>query len=915
VSLNIDKTPPVIASALAPAPNANGWNSTPVTVSFTCTDAVSGVASCSPPVAVSDEGRQLVSGTAEDRAGNSAVVTATTQIDHTPPQVSLSAPADGDRRRLPRVEVSGTVADASGLASLTVGGVPVAPSSPFSAEVPLGPGSQSLSVEARDLAGNLGTASVTVVYSPLPSIKITSPAELSVFGRSPITVTGTVDDPSAIVKVGVEQVLAQVSGNTFVAEGVELREGGNVVTAVVTNAAGNAASDSVTLVLDTTAPRVFIDSPPAGSVTREAAVTVVGRVSDVVLGTINSGQAQVFVNGQPAVVSNRSFMAEGVALSPGNNTITAVARDAAGNSDTKTVLVIRETVPGRRLAAVSGNEQTADISQPLPDPLVVALSDASGAPVPGATVIFRVGENDGHLIDAASVEGRGLMVTTDGNGQAQVRYVLGSRAGAGINRVEASAPDVVGGVTFTASARPRPAAKVNLDSGSAQKGAVGRPLPRPFVVVVTDDGHNRLPGAPVTFRVVAGGGDFGGEPEVTVNTDSDGRALAVLTLGPQAGVSNNAVSASIEGLDGIPAGFTASGLEPGDPAQTRVSGVVLDNSDQPVPGVTLRLRGTALATQADAAGQFSLAGVPVGDVHLMVDGSTAQRPGTWPNLEFEVVTVAGADNALDMPVYLLPLDLGHSIFVDETHGGTLTLPDYPGFSLTVAPNSAVFPDGNRHGTVSVTPVHVDKVPMVPNFGQQPRFIVTIQPPGVRFDPPAQVTHPNVDGLPPGAITEIYSFDHDMGSFVATGTAVVSEDGTVIRSQPGMGVLKGGWHCGGNPATAGTAADCPQCQTCNGTSCVPLPDGGSCSGPPPPNECLQTKCVGGSCQLAPVADGKSCDTGNQCTEGKCQAGICMETPKPDGTRCDDGVKCSDQDECHAGTCEGKPECCDVPEPPQ
>jgi hypothetical protein len=154
------------------------------------------------------------------------------------------------------------------------------------------------------------------------------------------------------------------------------------------------------------------------------------------------------------------------------------------------------------------------------------------------------------------------------------------------------------------------------------------------------------------------------------------------------------------------------------------------------------------------------------------------------------------------------------VFVDETQGATLTLPDYPGFSLTVAPDSATFPDGTRRGTLSVTAVHVDKVPMVPNFGQQPRFIVTIQPPGVRFDPPAQVTHPNVDGLAPGEITEIYSFDHDMGSFVATGTATVSADGLVLRSDPGMGVVKGGWHCGGNPTTPGTPHDCPDCTKCD-----------------------------------------------------------------------------------------------------
>src|SRR6185369_5280494 len=118
-----------------------------------------------------------------------------------------------------------------------------------------------------------------------------------------------------------------------------------------------------------------------------------------------------------------------------------------------------------------------------------------------------------------------------------------------------------------------------------------------------------------------------------------------------------------------------------------------------------------------------------------------------------------------------------------------------------------------------TPVHPDKVPMVPGFGQQPRFIVTIQPAGTLFSPPAQITIPNADGLKPREVTEIYSFDHDLDTFVSIGTATVSDDGTTIRSDPGVGVLKGGWHSGGNSAPTGSAAVCPDCKICQGSQCV------------------------------------------------------------------------------------------------
>jgi hypothetical protein len=87
-----------------------------------------------------------------------------------------------------------------------------------------------------------------------------------------------------------------------------------------------------------------------------------------------------------------------------------------------------------------------------------------------------------------------------------------------------------------------------------------------------------------------------------------------------------------------------------------------------------------------------------------------------------------------------------------------------------------------------------------------------------FNPPAAITLPNVDGLRPREVTEMYSFDHDIGSFVAIGTGTVSDDGQLIRSNPGVGVLKAGWHCGGNPQANGTAADCPDCKLCLNNNC-------------------------------------------------------------------------------------------------
>ncbi len=90
VTIKRDATPPTITGSRSPGPNAYGWNNTDVTVTFTCSDALSGIASCGPDVTLSGEGAgQSATGTAVDQAGNSASTTVSgINIDKTPPTLS-----------------------------------------------------------------------------------------------------------------------------------------------------------------------------------------------------------------------------------------------------------------------------------------------------------------------------------------------------------------------------------------------------------------------------------------------------------------------------------------------------------------------------------------------------------------------------------------------------------------------------------------------------------------------------------------------------------------------------------------------------------------------------------------------------------------------------------------------------------
>src|SRR5262249_40974967 len=157
-------------------------------------------------------------------------------------------------------------------------------------------------------------------------------------------------------------------------------------------------------------------------------------------------------------------------------------------------------------------------------------------------------------------------------------YTLGTRAGAGSNRVDAFATGFQGTATFVASAQSGSVAKIVVDSGLNQTGPVGQALPFPFVAIVTDGGNNRLGGVSVTFSVRSGGGNINGLTSFSTTSDSDGRVAAVLTLGLEEGLSNNLVEANFTANPGVPAAFTASALAPGRADQTTISGVVLDNS-------------------------------------------------------------------------------------------------------------------------------------------------------------------------------------------------------------------------------------------------------------------------------------------------------------------------------------------------
>lgn len=759
------------------------------------------------------EGPHSIAAGVRDQAGNMGTAGSEflLRFDLDPPELAITAPESDLIVGEQTLEVGLAYADEKSAVAIdtlqvVLDGEDLTPScnrGPSAATCPsavVGRGVHELATEVADVHGNTaGAVKRFTVDVPL-AIEITEPAADLVTFETSVRIAGTVAPEARSVRVN--GVWAVVGAGTFVIEDFKLREGVHDLIAVAADSAGNTGFASRRVTVDTTAPNVSVLWPPEGLVVHGSMISASGLVNDLRIGTVNDPEVVVRVNGAAAAVKNRSFLAPEVPLQPGENVLTVVAVDRAGNLATvERRVTFREPVGESVVLEVSGNRQTAPILAELPEPLVVRVRDAAGLPAPGTQVVFRVVRGDGTL-DGGE---RAVVVASDGEGEASVRWRLGSRAGAGANQVRATAVGVRGEVSFVAFSETSAAHEIHVAAGNHQRGAVGRRLTLPLQAVVFDRGHNPVAGVPVTFQVVEGGGHFEGVESVVVETDGSGLASAPFQLGGLPGLDNNLVAASFEGMTQRALIFKASGFLLGDPGDTRIAGVVLGPLDQPVPGVTLRVLATGLSTTADENGQFHFAGVPPGRVFLAVDSSTAALPGTWSSLEFELVTLPGVENTLERPIYILPLDVEHGVYVDEEHGGTATLAEIPGLALEIAPGSVTFPDGGRSGVVSVTAVKSDKVPMAPGAGMQPRLIVTIQPVGALFDPPARLTLPNVDGLAAGTVTELFSFDHDIRDFVSIGTGTVSEDRTVITSDPGFGIVEGGWHCGSPPSATGNGA--------------------------------------------------------------------------------------------------------------
>lgn len=179
-SFDIDQTPPSITGSLSPAPAGTGWwnaSTGAPTVTWTCGDATSGLASCSAPSTFGEGAGQNATGAATDAAGNVGTGTVTgVNVDLTTPSgVAFvgGGLVDGGTYYFGLVPAGPTGCTAtdggSGLGSCSVAG--------YATSL----GTQVLTATATDVAGNGAAATMSYTVLPWTLVGFNKPIEMDIF--------------------------------------------------------------------------------------------------------------------------------------------------------------------------------------------------------------------------------------------------------------------------------------------------------------------------------------------------------------------------------------------------------------------------------------------------------------------------------------------------------------------------------------------------------------------------------------------------------------------------------------------------------------------------------------------------------------------------------------------------------------
>jgi len=227
---------------------------------------------------------------------------------------------------------------------------------------------------------------------------------------------------------------------------------------------------------------------------------------------------------------------------------------------------------------------------------------------------------------------------------------------------------------------------------------------------------------------------------------------------------------------------------------TSLSGIVKDTNDQPLANVTVSISGSNLFSVTDGSGVFTFTEPVTGDQILVVDGTTVPLlPPPAPQRKFAKTSIAlsiglAQANVLTRPIYLTPIPLdGSATELNAAQGAVVTSPHAPGVEIDIPAGVIEFPADEASGLISIATIPASRSTVAPPDFAEPLEVVSLEPSGVKFKEPVNITLPNVNELPPGVNVVIMSMNSTEGRWEIDGIGEVSSDGNSIVTEDGNGI--------------------------------------------------------------------------------------------------------------------------------
>ncbi len=196
-------------------------------------------------------------------------------------------------------------------------------------------GPHSATLEVSDIAGNVARATWSwTVDASGSKLTLTSPAGDGVVSRPALVVSGMAPGAVSVTVNGVAVTVDSVTGAFSTV--VILTPGPNTIDVIATDAAGNTARVTRTIIFDTSGPTLLN--------VRSSEPSKTNKDTTVISGTAGEAVSRLTVAGLAVPVRADGSFSIRMPLVEGVNTFDVVASDLAGNRNTVSVVVTRDTV-------------------------------------------------------------------------------------------------------------------------------------------------------------------------------------------------------------------------------------------------------------------------------------------------------------------------------------------------------------------------------------------------------------------------------------------------------------------------------------------------------------------------------------------------------------------------------------------